>query len=176
MKRLAMTAAAAAMGLAAAATPPASAGQHGATRNFTGLMMPRMDPEDGRRLFAAKGCVVCHSVNGVGGEDAPPLDVQDMPMGMMNPFEFAARMWRGAGAMIELQEDELGGQIELTGEELANIIAFVHDTEEQKRFSEKDIPEDIAKLMGHMTDDAEEHHEGDLDPEHLEEKEREKNE
>jgi len=64
----------------------------------------------------------------------------DLPM---NPFEFAARMWRGAPAMVAAQEDELGGQIEFTGQELADIIAFVHDSEEQKAFSAGDIPEGV---------------------------------
>lgn len=114
----------------------------------TGLMMPTMDSARGRKLFASKGCVVCHSVNGVGGEDAPPFaaDVMDP---VMNPFEFAARMWRGASAMVMMQEEELGGQIELTGQELADIIAFAHDPEEQAKFSEADIPADIAEYMEH---------------------------
>ena len=112
------------------------------------MLMPVMNPERGRKLFAEKGCVVCHSINGVGGEDAPPLDAENMPL-PMNPFEFAARMWRGAGAMVVLQEEELGGQIELTGQELTDIIAFVHDPEEQKKFSEDDIPAEIRELMKH---------------------------
>lgn len=122
----------------------------------TGLILPKMDAARGRQLFAAKGCVVCHSINGVGGTDAPMLNAElmDLPM---NPFEFAARMWRGAPAMVAAQEDELGGQIEFTGEELADIIAFVHDTDEQKLFSEKDIPEEIEGMMHHMGED--EHHE-----------------
>lgn len=115
----------------------------------TGLILPKMDAAKGRELFAAKGCVVCHSVNGIGGEDAPMLDAEFMDL-PMNPFEFAARMWRGAPAMVAAQEDELGGRIEFTGEELASIIAFVHDADEQKRFSEKDIPEVIDKMMHEM--------------------------
>ncbi|MCW3782884.1 c-type cytochrome [Defluviimonas salinarum] len=99
-----------------------------------GLVLPKMDAARGRELFASKGCVVCHSVNGVGGQDAPMLDADLMEL-PMNPFEFAARMWRGAPAMVEAQEDELGGQIEFTGEELSNIIAFVHDSGEQKQFT-----------------------------------------
>ena len=71
----------------------------------------------------------------------------------MNPFEFAARMWRGAEAMVELQRDELGDVIELHGEELAAIIAFVHDAGEQSVFSEADIPEEIEAMIGHMEDD-----------------------
>ncbi|SMX49707.1 cytochrome c [Maliponia aquimaris] len=99
-----------------------------------GLMMPTMNAARGRELFASKGCVVSHSINGVGGEDAPMLDAEFMD-DVMNPFEFAARMWRGAGAMVALQEDELGGQIDFTGEQLADIIAFVHDAKKQRRFS-----------------------------------------
>ncbi len=63
---------------------------------------------------------MCHSVIDIGGEDAPALDASTMPM---NTFEFTASMWRGGPAMIAMQEDEMGGQIEFTGAELANIIA-----------------------------------------------------
>lgn len=114
-----------------------------------GLVLPPMDSTRGRALFASKGCVVCHSVNSVGGEDAPPLDAAGMPR-PMNPFDFAAKMWRGAEPMIYLQREELGEQIEFTGDELADIIAFVHDGDEQQKFSEADIPDRIKELMGHM--------------------------
>lgn len=127
----------------------------------TGLILPKLDAAKGRELFAAKGCVVCHSINGIGGEDAPALDAEYMDL-PMNPFEFAARMWRGAPAMVAAQEDELGEQIEFTGAELADIIAFVHDANEQKKFSEKDIPEKIEGMMHHMGE--EDHHgEGEAD-------------
>ena len=126
-----------------------------------GLTMPEMNAERGRMLFASKGCVVCHSINGIGGEDARTLDAETMDE-MMNPFEFAARMWRGAAAMVELQEDELGAQIELTGEELADIIAFVHDLEEQMKFSQADIPPEVEEMMHH--EDEDDHHgEGEED-------------
>ncbi|WP_292668570.1 c-type cytochrome [Mesorhizobium sp.] len=111
-----------------------------------GLMMPVMNPANGRKLFAAKGCVVCHSVNGVGGTDAAALDASTMTP-MMNPFDFTARMWTGAEAMIGMQREELGKQIQFTGQELADIIAFAHDAEEQKKFSEADIPPEIDKLL-----------------------------
>jgi mono/diheme cytochrome c family protein len=121
-----------------------------------------MDPAEGRLLFASKGCVVCHSINGVGGEDAPPLDAEFMDL-PMNPFEFAARMWRGAETMVELQRDELGDVIYLDGQDLASIIAFVHDAEEQARFSAADIPEEIEAMMGHT---EEESADGDTDDDH----------
>lgn len=114
-----------------------------------GIILPQMDAAEGRRLFAAKGCVVCHSVNGIGGSEAPALDADYMEQ-MMNPFDFAASMWRGAETMVELQREELGSQIELTEQELADITAFVHDAEEQKRFTKADIPPEIAALMMKM--------------------------
>ncbi len=120
-----------------------------------GLLMPIMDAARGRKLFASKGCVVCHAVNGVGGKDAPPLDASTMQP-MMNPFDFAAGMWRGAEAMVIMQREELGAQIQLTGDELADIIAFVHHAEEQREFSEDDIPADIKALMHHMAEGEEE--------------------
>ena len=68
-------------------------------------------------------------------------------MGPMNPFEFAAKMWRGAEAMAVLQQDELGETIELTGQDLADIIAFVHSPEEISNFSEADIPHRIIDVL-----------------------------
>ena len=46
-----------------------------------------------------------------------------------------------------MQEDELGGQIELEGDELAAIIAFVHDEEEQLKFTLEDVPHDMRHFM-----------------------------
>ncbi len=116
------------------------------------LMMPNMDPALGRKLFASKGCVACHSINGVGGHDATALDAHTMQP-MMNPFEFAAKMWTMAPYMIATQEEALGGQILFTGEELAHIIAFVHDHAEQHHFSEADIPAEIWPMMHHQHGD-----------------------
>lgn len=121
----------------------------------SGHVIPTMNPARGRTLFAGKGCVVCHSINGVGGEDAPPLDASTMEL-PMNPFEFAARMWRGAEAMVAMQREELGEPIQLTGQELADIITFVHDDDEQKKFSVTDIPPKIKNLM-ERSDDEEQH-------------------
>ncbi len=120
----------------------------------SGLVLPRMDSELGRELFATKGCAVCHSINGIGGEDAPPLDAEFMD-NPMNPFEFAARMWRGAEAMVYMQREELGEVIELNGNELAAIIAFVHDAEEQAKYSEEDWPDEIADLISGAHAEAE---------------------
>jgi mono/diheme cytochrome c family protein len=112
----------------------------------TGVVMPPMDAERGRHLFVEKGCIACHSVGGVGGDLGPALNAADMPR-PMNAFEFAARMWRGAGAMIALQEDLLGGAIALDGQDLADLVAFAHDAEEQARLTEDQIPERFHSLI-----------------------------
>jgi cytochrome c len=110
------------------------------------LVVPLASAEEGLKLFVGKGCVVCHSVNGVGGKAAPALDAEaDSPY--FDVFGFAARMWRGAPTMIMLQEMELGYQIELSGDDLAHLAAFASDAEVQSGFSENDIPEVIRDWM-----------------------------
>lgn len=111
-----------------------------------GLAMPPMDSAHGRELFVERGCIVCHQVNGVGGAIGPALDASDMPK-PMNAFDFAARMWRGAPAMTQMQEALLGETIELSGQELADIIAFAHDEAEQKTLSADAIPERFRDLI-----------------------------
>lgn len=111
-----------------------------------GVKFPLASAKRGRSLFAQKGCVVCHAVNGVGGGSAPNLDVAS-GFPYASPFDFAARMWRGAKSMIALQEADLGYVIDLTGNELADISAFSQDPAEQKRFSEDGIPAEIKRLM-----------------------------
>ena len=100
------------------------------------VKLPNMDAIRGRVLFQTKGCVICHEVNGVGGRrgKAPSLDAARMAI-EPNPFEFSARMWRGAEAMIELQKEDLGYKLDIRADELADIFAFVHDADEQRLFT-----------------------------------------
>jgi mono/diheme cytochrome c family protein len=112
------------------------------------MRMPSMNPARGRKLFVSKGCVACHAINGVGGHDATSLDAHTMQP-MMNPFEFAAKMWSMAPAMIYAQEEALGEQILFTGDELADIIAFVHNDEAQHGFGETDLTAEARKMMHH---------------------------
>lgn len=112
------------------------------------MAMPMMNATRGMVLFAEKGCVTCHSINGVGGHDATSLDAHDME-GPMNPFELAAKMWRVAPYMIAAQEEAFGEQILFTGDELADIIAFVHDDGQQHKFSDADLSPRVVKMMNH---------------------------
>lgn len=111
-----------------------------------GLALPPMDSHRGRDVFLAKGCVVCHSVNGIGGTVGPSLDARDMPA-PMNAFEFAARMWRGAPAMTQMQQDILGDVINLSGQDLADLVAFAHDESVQSELTASQIPERYRDLI-----------------------------
>lgn len=104
------------------------------------------DPSVGRALFVEKGCVICHAVNGVGGKAATPLDAE-IGGGAPDPLEFAARMWRGAPAMIELQSVELGYTIYLTADEIANLAAFAADREAQRQLTPESLPESVADSL-----------------------------
>ncbi len=112
------------------------------------LVMPIMNPERGKKLFVTKGCVACHAVNGVGGHDAPNMDAHAR-MEMVNPFDFAARMWNHSPAMIASQEGAFGEQIYFTGQELADIIAFVHDDDAQHTFTEDELSPRARKMIDH---------------------------
>ena len=112
------------------------------------LVIPMMSPERGKKTFVDKGCVACHAVNGVGGHDAPAMDAHRQ-MGLVNPFDFAAKMWNHAPAMIAAQEGAFGEQIYFTGEELADMIAFIHDDQAQHAFSEGDLTKKAQKMMHH---------------------------
>jgi hypothetical protein len=134
-------------------------GDHGA--HVTRLVMPIMSSSRGMDLFVSKGCVACHAVNGIGGHDAASLDAHDMDE-YMNPFDLAARMWAMAPYMIESQQEALGEQILFTGEELADIIAFLHDDRQQHEFTEAVLTPDAVRMMNHehsAVSGPEEHHE-----------------
>lgn len=112
-----------------------------------GLILPPMDPVRGKALFASKGCVVCHAINGVGGTDAPDIGATAMAPNM-NPFDFVAKMWNHSQGMVAMQMEELGGQIEFdNGQQLADIIAFLHDADVQKTFSMDDVPPEFQERL-----------------------------
>ncbi|WP_286792241.1 MULTISPECIES: c-type cytochrome [unclassified Thalassospira] len=109
-------------------------------------VMPQMDAERGKTLFAERGCVICHSVNNVGSDVATSLDASNMNIAR-EPFEFFARMWRGAPQMLALQQADLGYQIDFSGQDIADIFAFVQSREIQEGFTEQDLPDHIKEII-----------------------------
>ena len=110
------------------------------------LVFPSMDPVSGKRYFVTRGCVICHSVNGVGGDHASALDLPRSTR-VLDVLGFVTRMWRSEGAMSEMQRKELGEEVYLTSQELGDIIAFLHSHKEQRRFSNDDIPMVILRYI-----------------------------
>ena len=131
-------------GLALAACQPASGDQERVAGEAHGLQIIDRDVNSatGRALFVEKGCILCHAVNGVGGKAAPVMDAE-IGAPPIDPLDFAARMWRGAPAMIELQSIELGYTIYLTADEIADLAAFAADREEQKLLDLAQVPEEV---------------------------------
>lgn len=129
--------------LAVLLTQAATAEETGSTSAVMGpkeIVLPLVDADQGRRLFVAKGCFLCHAINGIGGAAAPALNAPE-DAGQLDLMSFVARMWAGASAMIELQSKELGYQIELSGDEIADLAAFSASPEAQRTFSMEEIPE-----------------------------------
>jgi len=90
-------------------------------------------------------------VNGFGGQDAAALDAHEMDPNM-GIFDLTAKMWTMAPVMIPAQEDELGGQIEFTGEELGNLVAFLHDDAEQHELTMESLSPEMQKKVKAMQD------------------------
>lgn len=95
------------------------------------VTIPEANARRGRILFITNGCVICHQVNGVGGSAGPTLDIAE-PTTTVDPLEFSARIWRGARAMTALQAIELGYVIELDGQDIADIAAFIASKDERE--------------------------------------------
>ncbi len=125
---------------------PARAEEGARANHDAGYVVAFGNSDNGKQLFTGKGCVGCHSINGVGGKAGPTLDASRVGR-QLDIFDFAARMLRGAPLMIVLQEMEMGYRIDLSGQELADIARFIHDTEAQRTFAESDVPELIRDWM-----------------------------
>jgi len=135
-------------GIAQAGHEHAEQNGKSAAPNRTRLVFPIMNVERGKKLFVSKGCVACHAINGVGGHDAPPMD-DHTHLGFLNPFDFVAKMWNHAPGMLAAQEQAFGAPITFTGEEITDIIAFVHDDDAQHSFTEHDLTPEAREMMHH---------------------------
>ncbi len=129
-------------GLAACGEATRTVGEKAAAAHDLEVISRDVNSSNGKALFVDQGCVICHSVNGVGGKAAPALDAA-IGAPAIDPLDFAARMWRGAPAMIELQSIELGYTIYLTADEIGDLAAFAGDIAEQKTLNLEDVPETL---------------------------------
>ena len=114
------------------------------------IVYPNIDPIRGKQLFVQRNCILCHSVNGVGGNIGPALDADDNTRAV-DLLGFAARMWRGSSAVIKLQESAFDYQIDLEGYEIGDIAAFAYDLETQKSLVTDDLPPEVNKRISDLS-------------------------
>ena len=74
--------------------------------------------EQGRVLFAEKGCVQCHALGGVG----PALIGRGV---RRTQIEFAAALWDKAPAMQAARRPEMGPPASLSAEDMAHLVAYL---------------------------------------------------
>lgn len=80
----------------------------------------------GRRWFAEKNCVTCHSIAGRGGRVAPDLAEQRRHLSVLG---FAAAMWNKAPAMTRAMRAR-GVQVpQLDASQLADLAAYLYSVE-----------------------------------------------
>lgn len=82
---------------------------------------PGGDGKAGKKIFAAKECVICHQIEGVGGVFGPSLD----SVVQFGPIFFAATMWNHGPAMAEAMRARGVKRPQFSGHELRDLIAYV---------------------------------------------------
>ena len=82
---------------------------------------PGGDGQVGKKIFAAKQCVMCHQMEGVGGVFGPSLD----SIVQFGPIFFAATMWNHGPSMAEAMQARGVKRPNFSGSELRDLIAYV---------------------------------------------------
>lgn len=100
------------------------------------------NPAKGKKLFAEKGCVFCHSYRGDGGTLGPDFDDVDLDD---SAVEIAGKMWNHAPKMWEIMKRENIIIPVFEKGELADILAYLYAL---KLEDEPGSPEDGQKVIG----------------------------
>jgi mono/diheme cytochrome c family protein len=87
------------------------------------VMSPSQDPLAGSQAFGSKGCVKCHSVNGVGGKLAPDLARTMRPRSFV---DLATAMWNHLPQMADRMKQLGITRPQLTSKEAGDLVGFLY--------------------------------------------------
>ena len=80
----------------------------------------------GAEVWSTKRCSDCHSYAGKGGKDGPPLDYMSGKLSASDIANMSGRIWNHAPAMAMHFRQEKIPFPTFTGNEMANLIAYLH--------------------------------------------------
>lgn len=86
------------------------------------LFSPTQDPLAGSRVFGAKSCVKCHSINGAGGKVGPDLGRLPRPRSF---YDLATAMWNHAPRMAARMAELGVAEPRLDAREAGDLVAFL---------------------------------------------------
>ena len=87
------------------------------------VFSPSQDPLAGARVFGAKGCVKCHSINGVGGKVGPDLARALKPRSF---YDVATAMWNHLPRMADRMKQLGITRPQLTAQEAGDLVGFLY--------------------------------------------------
>jgi len=80
-------------------------------------------PRAGQTLFEQKGCIKCHSINGVGGSVGPDLGTRPLTRHMA---EMTGALWNHGPAMWAKMKEQHIAFPRLSDREMADVIAYIY--------------------------------------------------
>jgi mono/diheme cytochrome c family protein len=101
--------------------------------------------EEGERLFAARGCVDCHGVKGIGGPVGPALAGRKLYSSL---FDFAAAMWNKGPAMAREMKRRVVPVPPLQASDLADIVAYLYSVQYFAGLGDSRRGETLARAKG----------------------------
>jgi mono/diheme cytochrome c family protein len=87
------------------------------------LWTSSQDPVAGARVFGAKGCAKCHSVNTLGGKVGPDLGKTDRPRSF---YDLAAALWNHAPRMADKMRALSIPRPQLDPQETGDLVAYLY--------------------------------------------------